>query len=229
MSEVLSWARRWARRPTATEHELLELARSATLDDVRAAYHKLARFAHPDLHRTAMTPAQLEDVTAAFARVSNAYAVLSGKLRREAKRAPANPGEPAPSGGHAPARPSTATMAPKQPPARPSSTAPGPTSSSTGAASASAGPSAAGAAGALAGPVRAASTTSSPSRTGATAPLPIGPANAMSPRALGHYRRAELAMLRGNSTEALLHLRMAIASDPQSSFLRAALAELEAR
>lgn len=50
----------------------------------------------------------------------------------------------------------------------------------------------------------------------------------MSPRALGHYRRAELAMLRGNDTEAMLHLRMALASDPQSSFLRSVLAQLEA-
>jgi hypothetical protein len=50
----------------------------------------------------------------------------------------------------------------------------------------------------------------------------------MSSKALVHYRRAELALRRGDLTGAVLQLKMAIASDPQSAFLRSALAEVEA-
>ncbi|HEX8111663.1 MAG TPA: hypothetical protein VF516_28225, partial [Kofleriaceae bacterium] len=55
-----------------------------------------------------------------------------------------------------------------------------------------------------------------------------GPAQRMSSKALVHYRKAELALRRGDLTGAVLHLKMAIASDPQSAFLRSALAEVEA-
>jgi hypothetical protein len=83
MSEVLVWARRWARRPEAADHELLEVTAAATLEIVRTAYHKLARFAHPDLHRAALDAAELEEVTETFARVSNAYSMMTARLRKE--------------------------------------------------------------------------------------------------------------------------------------------------
>ena len=57
------------------------------------------------------------------------------------------------------------------------------------------------------------------------APL-AGPA--MSSKALVYYRKAELCLRRGDLPQAVLQLKMAIASDPQSSFLRSALAEVEA-
>lgn len=48
----------------------------------------------------------------------------------------------------------------------------------------------------------------------------------MSPKALVHYRRAELSMRRGAVAEARLHLKLAAATDPQSAFLRKVMADL---
>ncbi len=76
-----------------------------------------------------------------------------------------------------------------------------------------------------------------PPRVSETTPLPHAPvpdkavavtAPQMSSKALVHYRKAELALRRGDLKGALLQLKMAIASDPQSAFLRTALAEVEA-
>jgi hypothetical protein len=214
MSEVLAWARRWARRPNAAEHELLEVAPAPTLDAVRAAYHKLARFAHPDLHRTTLGAEQLEEVTATFARVSNAYAVLSAKARRNrpAMTATSAPATEAPA--RTTAAPPAPAAAPPAPTAAPRPTAPRPTAAPPPQAR---------------DPKRTVTPHAEKLAPGDKPSLPIGPANAMSPKALGHYRRAELAMLRGNATEALLHLRMAVASDPQSAFLREVLAQLDER
>jgi hypothetical protein len=50
----------------------------------------------------------------------------------------------------------------------------------------------------------------------------------MSPRALTYYRKAELALRRGDLKSAMLQIKMAIAADPTSQFLRAALAEVDA-
>jgi hypothetical protein len=57
---------------------------------------------------------------------------------------------------------------------------------------------------------------------------PVPPAQRMNSRALVHYRKAELSLRRGDLTGAVLQLKMAIASDPQSQLLRTALAEVEA-
>jgi hypothetical protein len=67
----------------------------------------------------------------------------------------------------------------------------------------------------------------------AIAATPSGPApqsgvaGAMSSRALVYYRKAELALRRGELKGAVLQLKMAIAADPASAFLRTALAEVE--
>jgi hypothetical protein len=53
-------------------------------------------------------------------------------------------------------------------------------------------------------------------------------ASAMSSKALIYYRKAELCLRRGDLKGAVLQLKLAIASDPQSTFLRSALAEVEA-
>ena len=58
-------------------------------------------------------------------------------------------------------------------------------------------------------------------------PGPIDPARSMNARALAYYRRAEGALRTGDRTTALLQIRMAIAADPRSTLLRAALAELK--
>jgi hypothetical protein len=49
----------------------------------------------------------------------------------------------------------------------------------------------------------------------------------MNSRALVYYRKAEIALRRGDFKGAILQIKMAIASDPSSAFLRTALAEVE--
>jgi hypothetical protein len=59
-------------------------------------------------------------------------------------------------------------------------------------------------------------------------PAPTGHASqSMSPKALVYYRKAELSLKRGDLKGALLQIKLAIASDPASAFLRTALAEVE--
>ena len=50
----------------------------------------------------------------------------------------------------------------------------------------------------------------------------------MTPKALLCYRKTELCLRRGDLSGAVLQLKLAIACDPQSAFLRTALAEVEA-
>jgi hypothetical protein len=49
----------------------------------------------------------------------------------------------------------------------------------------------------------------------------------MSSKALVYYRKAELSLKRGDLKGAVLQLKLAIAADPASGFLRTALAEVE--
>jgi hypothetical protein len=72
-SEVLLWAQRIIARKGVAPHLLLELPSDAGLDDAQAAFHKIARVSHPDLHRNSLTPAELETVTLAYSRVAAAY------------------------------------------------------------------------------------------------------------------------------------------------------------
>jgi hypothetical protein len=53
-------------------------------------------------------------------------------------------------------------------------------------------------------------------------------AGAMNSKALIYYRKAELALRRGDLKNAIMQMKMAIAGDPQSQLLRNALAEIEA-
>ncbi|MBA3818379.1 MAG: hypothetical protein H0X17_05765 [Deltaproteobacteria bacterium] len=55
-----------------------------------------------------------------------------------------------------------------------------------------------------------------------------GSSGQMNGKALIYYRKAELALRRGDLRDAMLQLKMAIAADPQSTFLRTALSEVEA-
>ncbi len=52
-------------------------------------------------------------------------------------------------------------------------------------------------------------------------------AQQMSNKAIVYYRKAELALKRGDMRSAMLQIKLAIAADPSSSFLRSALAEVE--
>lgn len=88
--QVLAWAQRITKKgshlgPT----HLLEVREQATLDEAQAAFHKIARVAHPDMHRTTMTVDELDILTSAYSRVSAAYQEF--KARRLGGR-PSNPG-----------------------------------------------------------------------------------------------------------------------------------------
>jgi hypothetical protein len=57
---------------------------------------------------------------------------------------------------------------------------------------------------------------------------PTGNASqSMSSKAIVYYRKAELSLKRGDLKGALLQIKLAIAADPTSAFLRTALAEVE--
>jgi hypothetical protein len=94
-------------KKTAQPHQLLEIDKAAGLDAAQDAFHKIARMAHPDLHRTGLDPDELELVTSAYAAVANAYQTFrnqaSGKLpkiKSATGEVPATPSgaPPAPTG-----------------------------------------------------------------------------------------------------------------------------------
>jgi hypothetical protein len=164
LSEVMMWAMRVNGKKDARPHAILDLKPEASLEDAQAAFHKIARMAHPDLHRTTLTPEDLEKVTTAYARAAAAYQEF---------------------------RTHTSRIRPVGPDAT--------------------------------GSARGAQATPS-----AGTPAGSSPARQMSSKALVYYRKVEMCLRRGDLKTALLHLKMAIAADPQSSFLRSALSEVEA-
>jgi len=158
--DVLLWAKRInAIAKTASPHQLLNVPANAEPDVAQEAFHNMAKASHPDLYRNALSPEELEAVTAAYAAVSNAYqSVRFGNGRT---------------------------------------------------------------------PIR--DQITGPAATTASGAAPVNnAANAMSSRAILYYRKAELALKRGDLKGAILQLKMAVASDPRSMFLRTALAEVEA-
>jgi curved DNA-binding protein CbpA len=72
----------FARLDIASDHyDVLEVARLATIDEIKSAYHALARRFHPD--RFHQSDAQLRTrVESAFARIAHAYETLSDQIRR---------------------------------------------------------------------------------------------------------------------------------------------------
>jgi hypothetical protein len=163
-ASLMMWAARICSQRGAAPHLLLEIEKNATVDDAQTAFHRLARIAHPDLHRNELTPEELEIVTTAYALVAGAYQAF---------------------------RTQTTATAPKQP----------------------------------------LQTETAPKKRAPTNPpvdsAPAGGAETMAPRALVYYRKAELALKRGDLKSALLQIKLAIAADPQCAFLRTALAEIE--
>ncbi|MEO8705355.1 MAG: hypothetical protein ABI867_35255 [Kofleriaceae bacterium] len=162
-SEILLWAQRLLAKKEDDPRQILELTPEAGLDAAQAAFHKIARFAHPDLHRASLTPEELELVTSAYSKVAGAYQDIRATRQQTTRVRPMR---------EAPL---------KTDPPPPSQTAP--TASGSG---------------------------------------------QMSSKALVHYRKAELSLRRGDLRGAVLQLKMAIAADPLSAFLRTALGEVEA-
>ncbi len=157
------WAQRINGNKKLPPHQLLEIPANADLETAQAAFHKIAKMAHPDLHRNGLTAEELELVTSAYATVANAYQSYRNQTMATSRMKPLD----------------------KTPGAAVAATPSG------------------------------------------AAPIQAGPQSAMSSRALVYYRKAELCLKRGDMRGAMLQLKMAIGSDPASTFLRAALAEVE--
>jgi hypothetical protein len=210
-SEVLLWAQRVVARGTTTPaHVLLEVKSDASIEEAQDAFHKIARMGHPDLHRASLTPEELELVTTAYARVAGAYQELRSKNAHTTRMRPLKDDPPPPrssSSDKIPAiRPQAKTPEGTPPITRPGAQTPSgmkpiqrtPTMQGTGVGS------------------------PSPSQSAPGAPGP------MNSKALIYYRKAELCLRQGDLKTAVLNMKMAIAGDPQSTFLRTALAEIEA-
>jgi hypothetical protein len=172
-SDVLLWAQRIVAKKDARPHQLLELAPDAGPHEAQDAFVKIARLAHPDLHRNSLTPEEIELITAAYARVTAAYQDLRVSMMQTG-RMPALSRDGHPGAGGQPPR------------------------------------------------------GTAPTQRVPTEPGPGGGISTMSSKALLYYRKAELCLRRGDLKGAVLQLKMSIACDPQSSFLRTALAEVEA-
>ena len=204
--EVMLWARRTVAKKTAEPHQILDIRPDATVDEAQEAFHKLARVAHPDLHRTTITPEDLEIVTTAYAMAAGAYqAFRNPSSQKPAKTTPPDTRAKRPSTIHLPGGGVVRTTGATRPPISTTST-----------------------------PVTKPATSPPPPSAGpapaaSDAPTtPTSPATQMNGKALVQYRKAELALRHGDVRTGLLHLKMAIGADPGSTFLRAALAEVEA-
>lgn len=134
-SDVLLWAQRVIARRGQPAHVVLDVPADATADDAQAAFHKVARTSHPDLHRHGLTPEEIETVTSAYAAVAGAYQELRTRPTRPASTTTPPAGVPI-------ARPGSTTPPPAT---RPGSTMPPPAARPASATT----PPAAGAAGAL--------------------------------------------------------------------------------
>lgn len=168
---MLLWANRIVNKGATSPHHLLEIREGAGLDEAQAAFHKVAKLAHPDLHRASLNAEELEVVTTAYARVAGAYQELR-MMRMQTTKLPRTN-----------IKPPTSAPVNKMPEA-----------------------------GVAVGDAK---------------PSVAGPSSAMNSKAVVYYRKAEQALRRGDLKGAVLQIKMAIAADPMSGFLRSALSEVE--
>lgn len=153
----------------------MEVRADCTPEQAQEAFHKIARAAHPDLHRKGLSAEELETVTSAYAIVAGAYQQLRQSTMHTMRMKPLKLEDLTP-----PPMPAPGAAPPASPPATPSGPTPG-----------------------------------------------ANAAQSMSPKALVYYRKAEIALRRGDLKGAVLQIKLAIAADPASGFLRTALAEVE--
>lgn len=247
-TDVLLWAKRVINRKGSPPHVLLEIAEQSTAEQIQEAFHKIARTAHPDLHRSGLEADELELVTSAYAAVAGAYQQMRGAVMRMRPVRTDDPNKAGATPEGKPVRPATPPGgSPRSPPQRAvqvvSSTEVGPRLRHP-----SSDPPTTRRPGSEPGPQRARAATDPGTRqprpgtdsgspvTGAghvpATPSGAAPsanaAQAMSSKALLYYRKAELCLKRGDLRGAMLQLKLACASDPSSGFLRTALAEVEA-
>lgn len=179
--ELLAWAKGiLAKGTTAPPHELLKVRAGADPSAASDAFMALARVAHPDLHRGALTETEFDQLVLAYSRVAGAYQELRSPRRSGTT---ANP-------------PMGLARTPTTPPLNVARTG--------------------------------TSTMMPPPMPRADAPAAAAPGAPMNSKALVYFRKAELALNRGDLRGAILQLKMAIAADPQSPMLRTALAEVSA-
>jgi curved DNA-binding protein CbpA len=231
VTELLAWLREVEPiADTRAKFDWLEIPPTASSTAIQEAYHRVARTRHPDLFRRRIEPALMDRLVRMYARITSAYAELKdpekcGAYLREL-RGPRQPTVPPP-GGPPPrmARPLNAVVPPMRseissptripkPPTYPPppGIAPRPRSPTPAAP--------------VAVPPVPGTSERPITRVAAPPPGAVDPAHAMNPRALSFYRRAEGVLRTGDRAAAMLQLKMAIAADPRSTFLRAALAEL---
>jgi hypothetical protein len=230
-SDVLLWAQRVINRKGSPPHVLLEISEQSTAEQVQDAFHKIARSAHPDLHRNGLEVDELELVTSAYAAVAGAYQQMRVAV---ARTRPARPEDPSKLGATPPdSKP--VRSAPRSAPQRAvqvvSSTEVGPRPRHP-----SSDPPTTRRPSSEPGQPRTRAATDSGSPVNAPSHVPATPsgaapsanaAQAMSSKALLYYRKAELCLKRGDLKGAILQLKLACAADPSSGFLRTALAEVE--
>jgi len=92
-----------------THYEVLDVGKAASLNEIKAAYHDLARQYHPDrFHQSDLRP----KVESAFARIGRAYETLSEEsLRRDYDKTLSSPRSPATSEAPKTAKPAAAPVA----------------------------------------------------------------------------------------------------------------------
>jgi hypothetical protein len=193
-TEILLWAEKVLSRKGGPAHLMLDLREGVTADEAQAAFHKVARAAHPDLHRNTLSKEELEVLTSAYAAVAGAYMELRSKSAMTQRIRPIKPDEAITLTEPPPSAPSPA---PRGAPSRPT---PPPTGRA-------------------------------PAAPRADLAESLSSADAvqqMSPKALVYFRKAESALKRGDLKGALLQIKLAAATDPQSAFLRKAIAEVDA-
>jgi len=182
-----------------TPFEWLEIAPTASSVAVQEGYHRVARTRHPDLFRLSLDPAEMDRLVRMYSRVSWAYAEL-----RDPDRCAAALRYLRGTGSHATAVDprGTGSFPTISDPRRRTGTGDVPSVATN--------------------PPRPAPDT----RAAATAPRG-DPPTTMNPRAATFYQRAMAAQQSGDPVSAALNLRMALAADPSSTFLRDAVAAFE--
>lgn len=175
----------------------LEIPPIASAMAIQEAYHQVARTRHPDLFRARIDHRTLDRLVRMYARVTAAYAELKDPEKCAAYLRELRGPRPVTAPPVAAGEPPP--MRPKRP--SPPIAAPPP-------------------------PVVQAPPPPPAPVAAAALPRDVDPSHAMNSRALSHYRRAEGSLKIGDRGAAMLQLKMAIAADPKSTFLRAALVEL---
>ena len=240
VDELLRWLDEIEPRIDLLDHfTWLGLKPAAPYEQLQPAFHAVARTRHPDLFRTRIDAAAMDRLVRVYARITSAYAELRDPARYEELARPLRSRVRTPQGSRAPqvartptpgaqvsrvgtspqvSRVGTSPQLPRPAAPQVSRTRTAPVEPSVARTQT---------------PVQVQRTTTQPrpaTEPPADAAAPeLEPSRAMNPRALAYYRRAEGALRVGDRVTALLQLRMALASDPTSQLLRAALAELLAQ